>query len=386
MHIELTPTARSKHIQVSCSDRFPLTRFSDPAPFRVVVVFTTVASARDGLRVAQRLAGSELAIWFVCPIAQTFAGRIWLQRFMQFVFQCADSLPASVLAQTRFFVYPSAFVAKAVDDFSSQRSVVLAASRWWHRWGGPAADGYPDASQRVGRNSVRTRRTPKTGQSVRVWVRAVMFFIAVAGVISLGWVYRVMNTITTLDRVERERDLWQRPADVLSALELGPASVVVDLGSGAGYFALRLSSLPSGRVFAVDIRKDSLFFLRVRALLDGRQNLTTIRARAEDLSLSPDSVDAALIANTYHEFGDRNAALRQALLCLKRGGRLVILDHEQAAEPRASLAKHGHHHISMESAERDLAHASFAIRQRQPRFITAEGGEIWWLLTAHRPL
>ena len=82
--------------------------------------------------------------------------------------------------------------------------------------------------------------------------------------------------------VEAERDSWQRPADVLQALELRKGAVVADLGSGVGYFALKLAERVGrgGRVLAVDVRRFPLVFLRVRALLRGLRNLEAVRGRA----------------------------------------------------------------------------------------------------------
>jgi hypothetical protein len=67
--------------------------------------------------------------------------------------------------------------------------------------------------------------------------------------------------------VERERDQWQRPADIIRALDIRQSSVVADLRCGAGYFALKLAAAvrPPGEVLAVDIRLLPLLFLRVRA-------------------------------------------------------------------------------------------------------------------------
>jgi len=47
--------------------------------------------------------------------------------------------------------------------------------------------------------------------------------------------FAISNTLDRLDTVEAERDRWQRPNDVLRALDLREGSNVVDLGSGAGY-------------------------------------------------------------------------------------------------------------------------------------------------------
>ena len=59
-------------------------------------------------------------------------------------------------------------------------------------------------------------------------------------------------TLGALTVIERERDSWQRPDDVLAPLALAPGRTVVDLGSGAGYFALKMAPRvgPRGRVLA----------------------------------------------------------------------------------------------------------------------------------------
>ena len=207
-------------------------------------------------------------------------------------------------------------------------------------------------------------------------LRVAAFLLGAALLVTgLGAAYRVTNTIAELDRVERRRDLWQRPAEVLEALELTPSSVVADLGSGAGYFALRVSrAVPKGRVYAVDVRKESLFFLSARALLNGRRNVTTIHGRAEDPLLTAATVDAVLIANTYHEFRDPEAALSEARRVLRPSGRLVIVDHA-GAEGRD---------VSATDVEQDLTRAGFEVQRKQPRFVAAVGQEEWWLVAARR--
>src|SRR5216684_3318670 len=61
-------------------------------------------------------------------------------------------------------------------------------------------------------------------------------------VLFLSTVYQGIQTLARLNVVERERDQWQRPSEVIQALNLREGGGVVDLGSGAGYFALKLSS------------------------------------------------------------------------------------------------------------------------------------------------
>src|SRR5688500_2205030 len=62
------------------------------------------------------------------------------------------------------------------------------------------------------------------------------------------------------------RDAWQRPDEVLRALELGPAMTVADVGAGTGYLSVRLArAVPRGEVIATDLEPDMVRFLSERA-------------------------------------------------------------------------------------------------------------------------
>src|SRR5215472_13901894 len=101
-------------------------------------------------------------------------------------------------------------------------------------------------------------------------LRLFLFLAGAIGVFASMYVlYSAVATLRDLDVVEIQRDTWQRPSDVIAALDLQEGSVVADLGSGAGYFTLKLSPIvgPSGKVVAVDLRKLSLSFLWIRAAM-----------------------------------------------------------------------------------------------------------------------
>ena len=151
----------------------------------------------------------------------------------------------------------------------------------------------------------------------------------------LSYLYQAVQTLYALDRIESERDHWQRPTDVVQALNLSEGGVVVDFGSGVGYFALKLPLIvgKSGSIVAEDIRQEPLVFLRIRALLRGRHNLRTIRGETDNPRLPAGFADAVLIANTYHELTEPKQILRHLAESLKRGGRLVIVDRALRSGP-----------------------------------------------------
>lgn len=196
---------------------------------------------------------------------------------------------------------------------------------------------------------------------------------------------QAVRTLRTLTVVERERDTWQRPDEILGHLNLADGMTVVDLGSGAGYFALKMAPrvAPNGRVLAVDLRRQSLAFLWIRALLDGRANLHVTLGRPTDPKLSAGPVDAVLIANTYHELSAPEPILQALFTSMRPGARLVVVDRGPRDESRATAA---HHEMTPARAEREIHQHGFQTISRDNRFIDRPQDEdLWWLIVFRKP-
>ena len=140
--------------------------------------------------------------------------------------------------------------------------------------------------------------------------------------------YQGIYTLRVLDAVEHDRDHWQQPAEIIEPLRLKNGSVVADIGSGAGYFTLKVAPIVGehGGVFAVDILKEPLAFLWIRALLRHQSNVHIIHGDQDNPHLPEGQIDAVLIANTYHEFMHPQAVLNHVFHALHPGGRLVLVD------------------------------------------------------------
>ncbi len=190
-----------------------------------------------------------------------------------------------------------------------------------------------------------------------------------------------------IENEERARDQWQRPDAVLRALDLKDGSVVVDLGSGSGYFALKLASAvgADGKVIAVDIRRMSLLKLWVRAILENRHNIDLVLGQPDDPRLGSEAVDAVLIAYAYHELTNPGVILERLGRSLRRGGRLVVLDLSPRA-PGADSRKveEQHHELSVSFAESDLRQRGFELASVQNRFTDSPDKQTWWLIVARR--
>jgi len=122
------------------------------------------------------------------------------------------------------------------------------------------------------------------------------------------------------------RDAWQKPHEVIQALQLAPHSVVADIGAGTGYFAVRLAHMtPKGRVYAVDIEPDMVKYLGERAQKSGVANLTPVLGAPDDPKL-PAKVDLVLMVDVYHHIGARTDYFRKLAASLKPGGTVAIID------------------------------------------------------------
>lgn len=218
-------------------------------------------------------------------------------------------------------------------------------------------------------------------------IKLLGFFIgALAVLFALNTAYAALNTISRLNAVEAERDQWQRPSDVVRALDLRSGNVVVDLGCGAGYFALKLTAPVGdrGRVVAEDVRRLPLVFLWLRTVSRHESNVTIVHGAMDDPHL-PAHVNSVLISNTYHEFTDSHTILVRVYQSLVQTGRLVIVDR---APPPAggARAETTEHEISADQVERDLRATKFEIVDRQDHFIVRDPiHESWWLIVARRP-
>jgi cyclopropane fatty-acyl-phospholipid synthase-like methyltransferase len=123
-----------------------------------------------------------------------------------------------------------------------------------------------------------------------------------------------------------ERDAWQKPDQVIAALELQPDMKVADIGAATGYFPVRVARVvPQGHVYGVDIESSMVEYLAHRAQEEGLANLTAVLATVDDPKI-PEPVDVVMLVNTYHHIENRPAYFAKLAASLKPGGRLVVID------------------------------------------------------------
>ena len=125
---------------------------------------------------------------------------------------------------------------------------------------------------------------------------------------------------------------------------------------------------PKGKVYAVDIRRLPLIFLWVRTLIRQQHNVKTVLGQVDNFHLPSGTVNAVLIANTYHELANPGATLDQVFQLLVSGGRLVIVDPMPETEEGEN---------SPTFAEKELRRRGFDIMSRDDQFTRQPSRGMW---------
>jgi predicted methyltransferase len=183
-----------------------------------------------------------------------------------------------------------------------------------------------------------------------------------------------------------QRDVWQRPAEVMDALGVKPGSVVADVGAGPGYFTFRLAARvgPQGKIYAEDILKNRLDDIHARAAKENLAQVTAILGAPDDPHLPAGALDAALVVNAYHEFRDYDAMLQAIFRALKAGGLFAVIDSPaKSGEPRESY--YPSHHIPKDMVMGDVTRNGFHFLRELPGFTDPDSSRSYFFLLFEKP-
>jgi len=124
------------------------------------------------------------------------------------------------------------------------------------------------------------------------------------------------------------RDAWQKPEEILNALNIKKGQTVADIGAGSGYLTVKLSDRvdATGTIYAADIQQEMLDYISKRLAEKGIKNVTLVLSTMEDPKLPPNSLDLAILLSTYHEIAQPIDFMKKIKLALKPKGRLAILE------------------------------------------------------------
>lgn len=116
------------------------------------------------------------------------------------------------------------------------------------------------------------------------------------------------------------------PAEVravaLSAMDIGPASIVWDVGAGSGSVAIEAAQIASnGRVFAIEVDPEDHQLISTNAQRFGVGNLTPVLGRAPEAWKQLPDPDAIFVGGTGRMV---KSIVESAFSRLRKGGRIVV--------------------------------------------------------------
>jgi len=186
-----------------------------------------------------------------------------------------------------------------------------------------------------------------------------------------------------------ERDTWQRADDIIKLLKIKDGSQVADIGCHEGYMTVKLSREVNvkGKVYAVDVDQSKLDLLRKHLAERKIENVNLIKGDYDNPKLPANSLDAAVILDTYHEMDDHDKILEHIKTSLKYGGRLILC--EPIAEARKKLTRaeqERKHELAMNFALEDLKKAGFEIIVQKDPFVDRSKvkGDMMWIIVAQK--
>jgi ubiquinone/menaquinone biosynthesis C-methylase UbiE len=144
---------------------------------------------------------------------------------------------------------------------------------------------------------------------------------------------------------------------VVQTLQLGPGSVVADIGAGSGLFTRAMAkAVARGVVYAVDINANLLAHIEKSAQESGLSNIKTVLSTEGDPRL-PEPLDLIFLCDVLHLMDDPELYLKGLDPHVRPKGRVAIISFVRNWPPLANQ-------FSAEQLERWMAQVGFSPLKR----------------------
>jgi len=140
--------------------------------------------------------------------------------------------------------------------------------------------------------------------------------------------HRIFNPEYLWYLESENRYQWQKPDQVIQALQIHEGTVIADIGAGGGYFTERFSNRVGklGHVYAVDVQDIMIALLKEKVKNNNLENVTVIKGKFESPMLPLHAIDMAFFSSVYKEIDERTIYMKEVYRSLKPGGRVAIIE------------------------------------------------------------
>ncbi|GAA4767392.1 methyltransferase domain-containing protein [Stakelama sediminis] len=144
----------------------------------------------------------------------------------------------------------------------------------------------------------------------------------------------VANIVSSRWSTEEARDRLNEAGEVMDKSGIRPGMTVADIGAGAGYYTVRLSSRvgPKGRVLAEDIVPEVRDALARRVARERLDNVSVRLGKPADPLLPADSFDRILMVHMYHEIESPYEFLWYMRPSLRPDGEVIVVDADRPTQ------------------------------------------------------
>lgn len=124
---------------------------------------------------------------------------------------------------------------------------------------------------------------------------------------------------------------FSSPEKVVAEAGITPGMHIADLGAGSGAYTFPLAAAAgdTGKVYAVEVQKEMVSALGIKARESRRGNVEVVWGDIEregGTKLRAASVDLVMLANVLFQAPDKAGIAREAWRILKNGGRAIVID------------------------------------------------------------
>jgi predicted methyltransferase len=165
-----------------------------------------------------------------------------------------------------------------------------------------------------------------------------------------------------LERPEREVD--EKPGEVVRVMGLKDGDVVAEVGCGTGFFTRRLARAvaPTGKVYAEDIQPEMLALLERSAAREGITNIVPVLGTEVDPKLPRRTLRWILLADVYHELQKPREMLARIRDSLAPGGQVALVEFRLEGDTAAHIKPE--HRMSVEQVLAEWNQAGFELVKR----------------------
>ncbi|MDO8557865.1 MAG: class I SAM-dependent methyltransferase [bacterium] len=121
------------------------------------------------------------------------------------------------------------------------------------------------------------------------------------------------------------------PSRIVESLHLEEGMKVAEFGSGTGMFSLAIAEKlgAEGKVYALDVQKETLEALRAKARAEGVFNIEIVWADLEregSTKIPDEALDMVFLPNVLFQSQKKAEILKEAHRITKPGGTVVVID------------------------------------------------------------